>query len=104
MLASDITANIITGSYDEGLDMLQEAINLRRKAVRAQARDINLTSFKVGDNVRLKGLSPKYLNGTVATITGKKNTRFVVELPTSPSLRKWSGSKPTVPASCVESA
>lgn len=103
MLASDITADIIIGTHDEGLDMLQDAINRRRKAVRAQARDINLTSFKVGDKVRLKGLSPKYLNGTVATITGKKSTRFVVQMPLSPNLRKWSGSTPTVPAGCVES-
>jgi hypothetical protein len=96
------TDSIIDGKWDDALQSLEDAIKSRHKIVRNQSAAKNVLSIKVGDEVTLKGLSPKYLNGALVTVIGKSDNKFVVQVPISTSMRKWSGSTPTVPAACVE--
>jgi hypothetical protein len=96
------TDSIIDGKWDDALQSLEDAIKSRHKIVRNQSAAKNVLSIKVGDEVTLKGLSPKYLNGALVTVIEKNKDKFVVQIPISTSMRKWSGSTPTVPAACLE--
>jgi hypothetical protein len=96
------TDSIIDGKWDDALQSLEDAIKSRHSILRNQDAAKNVLSIKVGDEVTLKGLSPKYLNGALVTVIEKRNDKFRVQIPISTSMRKWSGSTPTVPAACLE--
>jgi hypothetical protein len=91
---------IVDGEYDDVLDRIEVAINERRKAMREKAARVNMLTITPGTQVRLKGLSPKTLNGLQGEVVMVKGKTFTVRLD-----RPW-GSRNTVrvPAVCVEAA
>lgn len=76
MNVMDVYDAISTGEVDDHIDEIFDALHARRKAVAAQ----RALSFKNGDRVRLVNIKPKYLAGLEGVITGKVNSRFVVQL------------------------
>lgn len=99
----DIMKAVEDGVMDERIDELYEALKTRRKINRMEKAEAVTSRISTGDQVRLVDVKPKYLEGTIATVRGVKNTRLVVEFDEDPSLRRWSGAKNVrVPASSVE--
>ena len=56
------------------------ALKARQRTLRSIEADVAISSLPVGTVVRLKGLSPKYLNGSIGTITKLDRGKFVVEI------------------------
>jgi hypothetical protein len=83
--------------------LVVDKIRNDRKLVQATI----MTQVKVGDRVRLTGLSPKYMNGLEVEVVGKAvsklNVRFVDVLAVPTRARDRFGTRPfKVPANCVE--
>lgn len=79
---------------EEELDSLVEAFKARRKAL-SQKRALNV---KVGTEVTLSGLSPKYLNGMSGTVETVNGTRADVRLNEASTRRlRYSGKRFYVP-------
>ena len=98
MEPNDIVTAIMNGSCDQSLDVLRAALRQREKTI----GDITLLTIKPGARVRLKNLTPKYLNGMLGTVKGgaKPNSkRIPVEL--DESVPRF-GKRVTPPASCLE--
>lgn len=95
-----LIAEILGGSHDNSLRDIISAARQRTKLVEASNTAVKMFDLKVGDKVRLKDLSPKYMNGVECVITGKKRTKFEVKL--DQPVGRFSGTGLTVPASCVE--
>lgn len=103
--ATLITAcQFIMQASDTELDKILEVFNDRRKMLRMrQAADAKI-KFSLGDTVMLRGLSPKYLDGTKVTIIGSAEKSFLVKLEPGASRRvvdRVGGAAFKVPASCV---
>jgi hypothetical protein len=73
---TSLTTAIFSGEYDDQFDLIVEAIKERKKTLAKQ----KLFTLVVGDKVRLVNVSPKYLDGAVGTITGRKGQKFLVAL------------------------
>jgi len=94
-----MTTAILEGKHDSELEAILEAVHQRRKLMRGASKAVAMVSLKIGDKVRLKGLSPKYVNGSTAKIVDKKRTKLVVVLDTP--VGRFKG-RVTVPADCLE--
>lgn len=88
-----VVESIRTGEMDKVLDQISDAIRLRKQFL--------TLSLTVGDEVRLLDVSPRYLSGQLAVVTGFKTSRIVVELKNPPVNSKWERSI-RVPRTCVE--
>lgn len=102
---ADVVHAILDGKFDDNLKGLADAIHERRKDVRKREGQMNAVLLKVGDRVTLKGLSPKYLNGTVVEVTEIHKTRASIkaidgETSLKAAHRLIGGAR--VPLSCVE--
>lgn len=98
MTNASVIAAIVNGEVDDSLDRIRQAIKDRENTIASVA----LYTLDVGDRVRLKGLSPKYLNGLTGTIVSRprgNSKRFGVKLDT-PHPRFGSTVRP--PVQCVE--
>lgn len=75
---ADILDAIVDGEFDDDLDGVIEAVQIRRNTLNERKR----LEFKVGDTVRFNAsASPKYLNGVLATVTEKgRGKKVTVEL------------------------
>lgn len=98
---TDILDALRAGDLDNDLDLLSDAIRTRRKGVGSVVAANALVDIAVGSTVRLKGLSPKYVNGLTAKVTGKGRSRFEVVLDNPPAGGRFHGTV-RVPANCVE--
>ena len=106
MTAQDIAMAVLNGDYDNDLKALGEAVRARRKDVSKKEAQMNALFLSPGDRVRLKGLSPKLLNGAVVEVVKINKTRAVVkstdETTGQAATRISSYGGTTVPLSCVE--
>ena len=68
---------ISNGEFDSKLDDLEEIIRLRKRSISQR----NVATLNVGDKVRVKNCSPKYVVGAIATVTEKKGNKVSVQLP-----------------------
>lgn len=95
---ANFIAGIVNGEYDDSLTRIRQAIRDREKTI----GNTNLYTLNVGQRVRLKALSPKYLNGLEGEITALPrggSKRFAVKLD-RPTHRFGSTVNP--PAACLE--
>ncbi len=95
----------ISGMTRAELDLVMEACNARHKAVKATETLSAMTTLKVGDKVRLLGLSPKYANGATGFITVAHGPAMLVALEdniVSAKARQRFGPVVTVPAGSLE--
>ena len=96
-----IVTDIISGVYDSELNSIQEAIRQRRKLTKSAHAAVTMTELKIGDKIVLKEISPKYMIGMAATVTGKRRTKLEVTLDIA--CGRFGTTTPiVVPASCVE--
>jgi hypothetical protein len=88
---------IVNGEFDDDLEGIKNACRQREKV----QGDINLMTLKPGTKVRLRGLSPQYLNGQTGVVAAgpRRGKRIRVNLD-SPVGRFTKTITP--PASCVE--
>ena len=73
---TDIVDFLHSQATEADLDVMIKAIRNRRKAL----GDITAAAVKVGINVRLDVLSPKYLNGLTGTVSSIDSGRAHVDL------------------------
>ncbi len=72
----DVVDYIVGSATDSDLSVIINAINLRRKALRA----ITAAAVTVGAKVTLGGLTPKYLEGLTGTVKSISGARCTVTL------------------------
>ena len=98
-----IAEKIIKGELDNELNDIVDAIKMRRKANREQTVALNMITISVGDPAKLKGLTPKRLNGRKVQILKKNRKTIKCKFTDSVSDSRFPvGSIVTVPASCLE--
>lgn len=95
---------LVAGADDNELKAIQQVLTMRIKTLRHNERIQNEALLRVGDQVRLKGLKPQYLNGTRGEIIDKRPRGFKVQRLHSTDIRavRRFGSTPIVPANCLE--
>lgn len=76
MEAQQLVDEILGGSHDDLLDVIQDAIKTRKDAV-ARTRS---SLLRVGDRVRTTNVRPKYLSGVTGVIESKGNTSIRVRI------------------------
>lgn len=96
-----IVTDIISGVYDSELDSIREAVAQRRKLTKSAHAAVKMTTISIGDKIVLKEISPKYMIGMAATVTGKRRTKLEVTLDIACG-RFGKNTPIVVPASCVE--
>lgn len=106
MAGTDIARSILSGEYDSDLDVLAEAVRMRRKDVKAREGRMNALTLKPGDHVRMHGLTPKILNDAVVEVVSLRRTRVNVKAidgVTNPLAAQRVGTHGTcgVPLTCV---
>lgn len=101
---------VIAGIYEidsmDDLNRVWDAAKDRQKSLRARDAAVAASSIKVGDKVRLKDISPKFLCGAVVEVT-KIDGKTISVKPNNET--HWRASERLshggrVPASCVEPA
>jgi len=94
-----IAKDIILGKHDAEITQIINAVRERQKLIRSANTAVNISEIEIGSKVKLKNISPKYMNGERATIIGKKRTKFTAKLdvPTD----RFPGIF-TISASCVD--
>jgi hypothetical protein len=75
-----IASDIISGVYDSELDSIQHAVPERRELAQAEMAANNLIEISIGDKIVFKDIRPKYMNGYIATVTGKRKKKLEVKL------------------------
>lgn len=100
---SDVV-DYVVGCTDSEVQLLYGLLRERQKTLRSIAAATAAATIKVGDKVRLRGISPKYLNGATGTVVpGGGAAKFLVQL--DQAIGKFPAALPlTVPASCLEPA
>lgn len=93
----DVITAIMNGNVDDDLESIQEAIRARNK-VRG---DIVRMTITPGTRVRLKNLSPKYLNGLEGTVSTRKRRGKRIPVDLDESIPRF-GKALNPPAQCVE--
>jgi hypothetical protein len=88
---------IVNGEFDDDLEGIQNACRQRQKV----QGDINLMTLKPGTKVRLRGLSPKYLNGQTGVVSTKPRRGKRISVTLDNPVGRFRGAI-TPPASCVE--
>jgi predicted RNA-binding protein with PUA-like domain len=92
---------LIANANERELELLNDQIRNRYRTMRnLQARHA-LRTLQVGDQVRLTGLKPKYINGARGTIRGLRQTKFEVLLDDGQYTGRFSRLV-TVPATCLQ--
>jgi len=72
---NDFVVPVLSGDMDEYLDVMMNAIQLRKKDMSPKVWE-----FRVGDRVRMVNTNPKYLNGAMATVKKINRTKIVIDL------------------------
>jgi hypothetical protein len=86
----DISVQIVSGKFDDILDHLEWAINMRREEVAAQFS----RSLTVGDTVEFTDdIRPKYLIGKTATVEKINRKTVTVACPDDPSYKRYRNSR-----------
>lgn len=92
---------ILQGKHDGDLDLIETACRQRRKLIRSATAAVTMAAVKVGDTVRIKEISPKYMVGMSAEVMRKRQTKLEIKL--NESRRRYrAGQFVVVPSSCVE--
>ena len=95
--------NFILGEMPaSSIGVLQNAINERRRRESANVANQNAATLQIGNKVRLKGLSPKMLNGHICEVLSIGTTSAKLRMPVDYRLRRRSGISCVVPLSCME--
>lgn len=97
-----VCQGIIEGKADDALDRIADALRARMKIVRNTKALSVKAGLNPGQKVRLKGITPKYLNGLVGTVepATRGGTRVAVRFPQGTT---GTFSNPmVVPAGCLE--
>lgn len=76
MNAAEIRDAILSGAADGKTDMIYDAIKRRRAALASELRH----ELSPGDEVRIQGLRPAYINGLHAEVVKVKQTRADVRI------------------------
>jgi hypothetical protein len=88
-----VTELIMEGDADDSLDEIMDAVRQRKHTLSR----IFFAELTDGDKVRVINTRPKYLNGAIGTVEGKKNrvTRVPVRFPSDMGdhdpYDKWAG-------------
>jgi ribosomal protein L21E len=101
----DQVVDFIYNDADAGdVERIVDAVRDSRRQARQVDRRQAMREFSIGDRVSLHGLSPKYVNGSRGTITGRANAKFVVELDDDTPQRVFArcGKSPRIPAVCLK--
>ena len=89
--------DIKSGKYDDDLDMIIQAIKIRKDALLPQ-----IWEFAIGDIVRFNGSTrPKSLQGKTARVVKINRSKIVVKIDDMAPFSKYAGNV-TVPLSLVE--
>lgn len=72
----DVIGFIVTSADDADIDRIHDALRQRRRALAA----VTAAAVRPGMDVRLDGLSPKYLNGLTGTVESINGNRCSVLL------------------------
>lgn len=91
MNINEIVDAILNGEYDEHHQYIFDALNIRDKALRKQRELRAIREIKVGDTVRLVGVSPKRAEGMHVKVTSIDPIRV-----------DYNGRTGAWPASCYE--
>lgn len=75
MNAHDFSMMLYRGEFDEYLDSIIHACQVRKKDLAPKVWE-----FQVGDRVRMVNTNPKYLNGAMATVKKINRTKIVIDL------------------------
>lgn len=91
---------------EASVDDLQEIsgmLNARYHRMKVADRRTALATLKIGDEVELVNIKPRYMNGTLVTITSILGTRFAVRCtgPMDPRGQARFGGSFRVPADCL---
>jgi hypothetical protein len=81
--------------YDAHLDELAQELRYRRQEVSYNEAG----TYKPGDQLRLKNIRPRYMQGHVVTFKGYQNSKLVV---TCEPIGRFSGQEILVSPTCVE--
>lgn len=96
---SDVIAFIVARADAVDLDNIINAVKARRKAL----GQINAAAVRPGVEVRLDGLSPKYLNGLTGTVKSVSGGRCVVTLDrNSTTSLRYAGQRFRIPTEHME--
>ncbi|MHC4297987.1 MAG: hypothetical protein ACYS7Y_11840 [Planctomycetota bacterium] len=95
------TTAILEGKYDSDLERIEAVCRERRLFLRAVKSATTMASVQVGNRVKIKNISPKYLSGATAIVTGKRRTKLEIELEKT-HRRFHAGTPLIIPSSCVE--
>lgn len=98
MTDQNLINDIMGGVYDDRLDIIESACRQRKKV----QGDINLMTLTPGTKVRLRGLSPKYLNGQTGVIADGRQRGKRLNVKLDHPVGKFRSGIVTPPASCVE--
>lgn len=82
-----ILAGIETGSHDDELDAIVNAVE-RRRTLLAKRK---AATIKPGDTIRLSNCRPKYLSGLAATVVRTDDTHVWVTFPQEKAYRRYAG-------------
>lgn len=93
--------DFVSSATEQEVRLLFDAGKRRTKTIRENTAAANAATLKVGDRVRTKGLSPKYLSGLPATVTRVDRTKISVEVDEGEDTGRY-GRFFTVPASALE--
>lgn len=98
---TSVQYDILSGKHDAVLDAISQAVAQRRQVL---ARH-ELTSIKIGDNVRFSArIRPRYLSGLTAKVTKVNGASVTVDIDNNPAYGRFQGSRNVrVPAALVES-
>lgn len=77
-----------TGSHDDELDEIADALNYRRGVIARRKAN----ALKPGDTVRFTNGRPKYLNGLTATVSKADDKYVWVNCPNEPAYKRFAGS------------
>lgn len=92
---ADVLDYVHSRADEQDLEALIEAVRTRRKVLGEQ----RAATVRIGSEVRLDGLSPKYLNGLTGTVESVRASRADVRLDkASTSTLRFTGRKFSIPA------
>jgi 23S rRNA A2030 N6-methylase RlmJ len=103
MKANEIIKEIVEGNHSkEELSSILNAVHSAQDINRQRQTAIMKSTLRPGDKVTLSGLSPKAINGLIATVVEIKKTRVKVNMPEDYRAGRFSGLKNVgVPLACV---
>lgn len=95
------TTAVLEGKYDDDLERIEAVCRERRLFLRAVQSATTMVAVQIGNRVRIKNISPKYLVGATAKVTGKRRTKLEIEFEET-RRRFFKGTTCIIPSSCVE--